>query len=998
MKERPFGLICIALNIFFWNCFLALGEERDERERQTFVVRYKNGDQTIPVTVVLDYKKQTEYVINMNNRSPAKSVTLYDFKQRTIAYKDLTNRECFLGSLTHETLNEESEALQYIKNPVDAQPMKVLSLDPGRLAMTPTEIRNVAGQKTAVFCRKMTTWMLKPNNQMHNKHKREVGGEEEVEARTYGHHGFHTVRFSHYGHETRRRYHKRTEGASNQETRNGHRKTSSVRPTHNRTLTSWKYPIHHGLNLPDNHLDNSGSYPTSNFETWGKSQESRYPLSTHNAIPFVHHPESNENVNNNRENGHFGDVPFHTTISDDSGPVSRTERETTPMEILPHYFPPNANYTLDAKLLHLYRPNEAGIKYDSSDFHGEIESNVLPLDYSQNYYPYHNNRPISDLESYSSSANDKDFLGKGLRNNDNFYTTDNPVFSNSVLEVPSTTEKLENLHQQEPFEFTSHGNQSPSVNFYRNEIANPVSSRSRLLNTDLTQKEDQFQVSKNYFLKSTEQSNEKNQFLNKDDSIIFSKNHDSFIIPATTESAYEEYTVENFELINNRKPNESEYKLSAKNLGSYESQESLSTQKPWQNTVPFRNSLNPHRIDLAFAEKERLRLQNEHIAASRTSTPTDSFNILPTTEQPPQTLTTSDDIASHHQAKFRNVLKLLKPEEIIIDVERIPTQSLLEIRERFNHKRTSPGTMNRHSAVKVSELPFRGAPAETTQPPKSAHLFPEIVPSTLSPFGQLNHNTRRTQDRGEQSSGPIRRTSYERDTVILGGASNHQKRKHKEAGVLQSASSKFSHGRRNSSFQYAQSHGLTPGRIYPHPNRLASQPRRSFPYHSRLQQGQVLPPGVSMHPRHPQAPYADMVPSNVLHSSPDEQRYRHVRPHRQRHHRRKDRVLNPCCKKAEKSPNSLSCCRGRGSACCSTSRSRTHEGISCCSSSKSFNNKQAITANPNRIPARSSGVLGDSPRNHVDNRDRCQKEKMCRTLYQSTQQVIVCRNAEVNGC
>ncbi|GFV35178.1 hypothetical protein TNCV_2988141 [Trichonephila clavipes] len=49
--------------------------------RMTFVVRYKNGEQTIPVTVVLDYKKQTEYVINMSPRATTKTVTLYDFKQ-----------------------------------------------------------------------------------------------------------------------------------------------------------------------------------------------------------------------------------------------------------------------------------------------------------------------------------------------------------------------------------------------------------------------------------------------------------------------------------------------------------------------------------------------------------------------------------------------------------------------------------------------------------------------------------------------------------------------------------------------------------------------------------------------------------------------------------------------------------------------------------------------------------------------------------------------------
>ncbi|GBM20710.1 hypothetical protein AVEN_105947-1 [Araneus ventricosus] len=168
---------------------------------QTFVVRYKNGEHTVPVTVVLDYKKQTEYVINMSPRAATKTVTLYDFKQKTIAYKDLTNRECFLGRLTYETLSEETDALTKIHSPVERQP-KVLSLDPHRSSLTPTEIRNMAGQKTAVFCGKMNTWLVLPR-ETHTIQKREV---DEIDERTFHRHGYHTVRYSHFGRETRRRY------------------------------------------------------------------------------------------------------------------------------------------------------------------------------------------------------------------------------------------------------------------------------------------------------------------------------------------------------------------------------------------------------------------------------------------------------------------------------------------------------------------------------------------------------------------------------------------------------------------------------------------------------------------------------------------------------------------------------------------------------------------------------------------------------------------------
>ncbi|CAL1279882.1 unnamed protein product [Larinioides sclopetarius] len=78
MRERTCGHLLLILCIFW--CAVLL----HAKTQQTFVVRYKNGEHTVPVTVVLDYKKQTEYVINMSPRAATKTVTLYDFKQKAI--------------------------------------------------------------------------------------------------------------------------------------------------------------------------------------------------------------------------------------------------------------------------------------------------------------------------------------------------------------------------------------------------------------------------------------------------------------------------------------------------------------------------------------------------------------------------------------------------------------------------------------------------------------------------------------------------------------------------------------------------------------------------------------------------------------------------------------------------------------------------------------------------------------------------------------------------
>ncbi|KFM63198.1 hypothetical protein X975_23748, partial [Stegodyphus mimosarum] len=244
----------------------------------------------------------------MNPRTPAKSVTLYDFKQRTIAYKDLTNKECFLGRLTHETMNHESAVLHEVKNPVDSKP-KILSLDPHKPALTPTEIRNIAGQKTAVFCRKMNTWLLRPLT-THKITKRDVS--EEFEEQTYNRHGYHTVQYAHYGRETRRWYRNPSRTNTRNRTQIYQIPAENKNPRQSPEIPSETFNFDEISHQPvhDNHYY-AGSYDTAP----GKENIPRIPQIDHHSdnIPrrfggsaHVHHFNFQMPEESNKANSHNG--------------------------------------------------------------------------------------------------------------------------------------------------------------------------------------------------------------------------------------------------------------------------------------------------------------------------------------------------------------------------------------------------------------------------------------------------------------------------------------------------------------------------------------------------------------------------------------------------------------------------------------------------------------------------------------------------------------------
>lgn len=321
--------------------------------------------------------------------------------------------------------------------------------------------------------------------------------------------------------------------------------------------------------------------------------------------------------------------------------------------------------------------------------------------------------------------------------------------------------------------------------------------------------------------------------------------------------------------------------------------------------------------------------------------------------------------------RYQNALRDFKPDEIVIDVENVPTHTFPPVTSSFQHRILTT------TQPPVRSLRPGGIPKRNEQ--TSGSSWQPFYPATRYPRRRINDKMRRPI----QQSPPIvypQRVSLNQN--IYPGI-RPQPQINQLVGVNQY----------NTPSSRRQLH-YPPSRSHP--------PVQLNQIHHFGQLGN-LPPGVSMHPRHPQAPFADMVHSNRPPTIPlTSENQPALKPHRQRHHRKKDRHLNSCCRLRGKTGAFQSCCRN-GGPCCSVSQRRLRPpGSPCCSSSKA--SVPVVAANQIQPPVRTANQIVPPIRNEEMQRsdtnikDRCQKEKMCRTVYESTQQVMVCRNAHVEGC
>ncbi|XP_015922312.1 GATA zinc finger domain-containing protein 14 [Parasteatoda tepidariorum] len=901
---------------------------RNEKNQQTFVVRYKNGDQTIPVTVVLDDKKQTEYVINMSPRTPEKSVTLYDFKQRTIAYKDLTNRECFLGRLTDETLNHEINALSEVQSPIESHP-KVLSLVPHKSALTPTEIRNIAGQQTAVFCRKMNTWLIMPQGN-HRILKREV---DEVEERSYSRHGFHTVKYSHHGHETRRRYRKPS-ATSSQSTLE---EQSIPEPQSRKNgLQSW----------------NSTSENVSKDDLPLENQFERHGGDNHYSSLFV--PERNFK---------HGDHPKIKNENFSSDYLDKNKRPLeTDLNSSTHQSPGSLTKYEDYLNRDLVVDSNNKKYIQSSEWDPLLYPSTL-----QNRNGEMNNRNTNDgtLNAHYRKSNietEGDFSNETLDIPEGkiLLTSDipeehneNPDVSINVLEIPKISKKFETVGHvpgiHETFVQPDEDVHSIFEGFH-NLNGNLAASRSH---------DSYSPVSLN-----TIRNRQRTKTVS-DDSL---KAIDSETSPTQDRVPFNNFYVEHISQTTTSTPASKQKHFLATNslntntlnLDKIDYSDSLpkNINHHHKSEVLFENNFLSGKLNPAF-DHSQISVENKnninsipHLRFNNHNVPT-NFNIRNSDDkqQNSDKFVKNQPVFPPNQVHLHDILRNFKPDEIVIDIEKIPTEKPPD-----------------------STSSFRGRDTSFTR--NHDHL-----PSSNKTYSFHSLGRNRNIENVTNSSRTI----------------NHS----------QNLPSQRSHLSRTRNFQFHSSNQY-PASLPSH-NFLRTDAKED-PFLGQLPRLGALPPGVSLHPRHPQAPYADMVRTNMLHTLPQRNINRAIKPHRQRHHRRKDHH------------DSGSCCKSNSklSTCCSWHLRRgMHINSSCCASLKhrdSLNQRNLIpSVHSRRVKYRNAALpikdtlpvqvlqnrdnLPPMQRKiHDDKKDRCQKAKMCRTLYESTRQVMVCRNINVDGC
>ncbi|GIY56033.1 hypothetical protein CEXT_554881 [Caerostris extrusa] len=225
------------------------------------------------------------------------------------------------------------------------------------------------------------------------------------------------------------------------------------------------------------------------------------------------------------------------------------------------------------------------------------------------------------------------------------------------------------------------------------------------------------------------------------------------------------------------------------------------------------------------------------------------------------------------EIRFQNILHNYKPDQIVIDVGSIPNQPSPDSTLDFQR--------SAHSGIEYSN---------------------RKIPLNTRPI-----NGQKSEQRaGETRRGrPVQKTVHHHNR-----ANNLQPRYRNDVSYQTRKSNSPHHHRRNESslLQHRQYDNNIRPIAYPrqYAAPLPTNTRKSYP---KLDS---LPPGVSIHPRHPKAPYAEMFHSNFLPSVPQDNRFRTLKPHRQRHHKKKGRLSNSCCRANGKNDNPQSCCRAGG--------------------------------------------------------------------------------------
>lgn len=1007
--------------------------------RHTYVVRYKHGDSLIPVTVVLDYKRQTEYVINMNSRTPAKSVTLYDFKERVIAYKDLKNSECFIGRLTHETIHNEDAVLKRLKSPVEDLPL-ILTIDNNRPSLTPTEVRNMAGHKTAVFCRRMNTWTLLPESENKRERRDTLSHLDSTSA----------------GYE---------EHAKVKNKRNILFESDNVSRPRNKTAFR-DFPSHR---LSD-YLEAKSSLHPSIVDPSSQHQ------SPPNVYPFIlprqrSIPEQTEDRRSSRENfsihnvsrktaddssPHFGfvngrsSVPrfseFHHRLDNGTMVLSSTKHTFIPLNtnrplIIPSFdIPdkfPESNLQYGSKQVSSPGPFTGGFPQNANNFHtlhsrrGESVGNYPP--------PFQQLPPEAFILplTRSTTATTAPFVFNNRLGYELVHPDAPGISNNTVSQSGPVISSAESEHGDKSVVVTRRDHSSldvgsqpisgldnhdvfanlPNISFSsdnpgtvkRDDIPIP---REKSLDNQETEGKASFISSRMNEIRFTSPERPSNETIKSSaDANTTSINRVSVPtvergdLPIDVPRWYPEITKQisiplELEVLHHREeyaPNISNRTEEVLSVRSHETEDH--TFLPSANTalaIPVETYSNGLRFDKKVKllpqvssipdedlSNDTLKQTSDKTEKSKQFEPrggsgyfiygsevsnTTHQQVSPTPYTPfrnnTETLISRADF-EHGSAKQQNRgNQILHPtsshEETVIEGRLAPKKQ----------QHITKGSVPVHD-VKIDE----GVPSYRKRYPAVTQLFtPE---ETVGDIGRLPDRQFRS---GHQN--PFRRKRPSAFRNKTHGVPPHRQ---------ESATPWRKHNQDVSrSFLNRQQTRLNDQGITFHHRGLPKTRVPGSPY-DHMKRFRVLPPGVSVHPRHPQAPYADLAIGTVDKTVPvnpllqPRPRRAHLRHHR-RHQRKRNRALPPLSSGLPAS----NCCGNDGFNCCSGRRGHHFSKGGA---------QTGETRRPNSVlpPQNDEGEV-TSKKEVKNDEDRCMKEKMCRTVYQSTRKVFVCRNIEVDGC
>lgn len=165
---------------------------------EAYTLYFRKGREKVPVRIELDLKEKTAHVHSESPTSVA-AISLYDYKARAIAFKDETNKTCYIERMHDPSIVYERRLIRSLRNQVlFGSPETLYAAAP---SLTKKQLLARGGKKIYQFCKNAKTFIIS------GKWKSESGLRKKRDLhngylqRSYSHHEQHTQSYAKFGHE-----------------------------------------------------------------------------------------------------------------------------------------------------------------------------------------------------------------------------------------------------------------------------------------------------------------------------------------------------------------------------------------------------------------------------------------------------------------------------------------------------------------------------------------------------------------------------------------------------------------------------------------------------------------------------------------------------------------------------------------------------------------------------------------------------------------------------